>query len=171
MHLIPQLLQAHTKENCNLIVAWVGNNQKRFDELFACFLSDDKRLVQVSSWPLSFCVEAHPILIKKHFAAFIKNLDKPAQHEAVKRHSLRILQFVVIPKKYEGIVMNICFNFIQNIAEKPTTKVFSLVVLENLVKQYPEIKEELHLIIETQMPYESAGFKSRGKRILAKKMQ
>jgi hypothetical protein len=168
MDLIAQLSRTHSKENCNLVVNWVGNNQKRFDELFALFLSNDKRLVQVSSWPLSYCVEAFPILIKKHFAAFIKNLDKPNQHEAVKRHTLRILQFIAIPKKYEGIVMNFCFNFIQDVAEKPSVKVFSMIVLENLQKQYPEIKEELHLILETQMPYESAGFKNRAKKMLKK---
>jgi hypothetical protein len=166
MDLKNQLLQAHSKQNCDIIVNWVGNSQLRFDELFALFMCSDKRLVQVSSWPLSYCVEAYPFLIKKHIATFFKNLDKPFAHEAVKRHSLRILQFITIPKKYEGFVMNLCFNFIQDITEKPAAKVFSLIVLENLQKQYPEIKEELHLIIQTQMPFESAGFRSRGKKML-----
>ncbi len=169
MELRTQLLQAHSKENCNLIVAWVGNNQKRFDELFALFMSNETRIVQMSSWPLSFCVESHPNFIQKHFANLLKNIKRQNHHDAVKRHTLRILQFVKIPKKHQGAVMNMCFYFIQNITEKPTTKVFSLVVLENLSKLYPEIKEELCLIIETQMPHESAGFKSRAKKIIAKK--
>jgi hypothetical protein len=166
MDLKNQLLRAHSKENCNLVVDWIGNNQQRFDSLFAFFIGDDKRLIQVSSWPLSYCVEAYPFLIKKHIATFFKNLEQPFAHEAVKRHSLRILQFITIPKKYEGFVMNLCFNFIQDITEKPAAKVFSLIVLENLQKQYPEIKEELLLIVETQMPFESAGFRNRGKKML-----
>jgi hypothetical protein len=169
MELRVQLLQAHSKVNCNLIVDWIGNSQKKFDELFALFMSNDSRIVQMSSWPLSYCVEAYPNLIQKHFPNLLKHLKKQNNHEAVKRHSLRLLQFVTIPKKYQAIVMNICFDFIQNIDEKPTTKVFSMVVLENLAKLYPEIKPELCLIIETQMPYESAGFKSRGRRILSKR--
>jgi hypothetical protein len=166
MDLKTQLLQAHSKENCNLIVAWVGNNQTRFDELFSLFISNEKRIVQMSSWPLSFCVEANPQFIQKYFDSLLKNIKRQEHHEAVKRHTLRMLQFVEIPKKYQGNVMNMCFDFIQDITEKPTTKVFSMVVLENLAKLYPEIKKELCLIIETQMPHESAGFKSRAKRIL-----
>jgi hypothetical protein len=166
MDLRTQLLQAHSKENCDLIVAYIGNNQNRFDDLFQLFVGNDKRIVQMSSWPLSYCVEAYPFLIEKKLTALIKNLGKPNQHEAVKRHTTRILQCIEIPKKMHGVVMHICFNYIQDITEKPATKVFSLTILENLAKQYPEIKAELYLILETQMPHESAGFKSRAKKIL-----
>ena len=167
MDLRTQLLQAHSKENCDFIVSWVGNNQKRFDELFSLFISDENRIVQTSSWPLSYCVEAYPNLIKKHFTSLLKNI-KQQRHDAVKRHTLRMLQFVSIPKKHQGEVMNMCFDFIQNISEKPTTKVFSMVVLENLAKLYPKIKDELRLIIEIQMPHESVGFKSRAKKMISK---
>ncbi len=166
MDLKSQLSKAHSKENCNFIVAWVGDNQTKFDELFKIFLGNDKLLVQRSSWPMGYCVEVFPHLIKKHFDAFIKNLDKPIQHEAVKRHSLRVLQFVDIPKKYEGVIMNKCFDFIQDIVEKPAVKVFSLIVLDKLQKRYPAIKVELQLIIKTQMEHEKPGFKSRGKKVL-----
>ncbi len=168
MDLRKQLLQAHSKENCNIVVAWVGHNQQRFDELFSLFMSNESRLVQVSSWPLSYCVEAYSSLIQNHFSSLLKNIKKQNHHDAVKRHTLRMLQFVEIPKKYQGELMDMCFNYIQNIAEKPSIKVFALVVLENLSKIYPEIKDELRLILETQMPHESAGFKSRAKKLLAK---
>jgi len=39
-------------------------------------------------------------------------------------------------------------------------------VLENLSKQYPEIKHELKVIIEERWDYETAAFHSRAKRIL-----
>ena len=39
-------------------------------------------------------------------------------------------------------------------------------VLGNLAKKYSEIKPELKLIIEDQLPHQSAGFKSRAKHIL-----
>jgi hypothetical protein len=65
--------------------------------------------------------------------------------------------------------MNLCFDIVQSMEEKPAVKMFSLVVLDKLSKLYPEIRAELHLIIETQMSYESLAFKSRGKKILAGK--
>jgi hypothetical protein len=170
MDLRTQLLQAHSKENCDLIVAYIGNNQNRFDDLFELFMGNEKRIVQMSSWPLSYCVEAYPFLIDKKLAALIKNLEKPNQHEAVKRHTTRILQCIEIPKKYHGVVMNICFNYIQDITEKPATKVFSLTVIEKLAKLYPEIKSELYLILESQMQYASVGFKNRAKKLMVNKL-
>jgi hypothetical protein len=161
-------LEKYSKENCLRIVAWVGNDQKRFDALFKMFVSNEYRLAQQSAWPLSYCVEAYPDLIKKHFATLIQNLNKPQQHNAIKRNTIRILQFVAIPKKYQGSIMNICFDFIQDIQEKPAVKAFALTVLENLSKQYPEITAELCLIIEEQMPHETAAFISRGKKILTR---
>jgi hypothetical protein len=168
MNLREEILRQHSKENCNTIVKWVGDSQKRFDELFSLFVSDEYRVVQRSAWPMAYCVVANSIFIKKHFATLLNNIKKPNIHDAVKRNTIRILQFVDIPKKYHGEVMNICFDLVQSMEEKPAVKAFALSVLENLSKLYPEIKMELRLIIETQMPYESPAFKSRAKKILAR---
>ncbi len=169
MNLREQILKEHSRENCDAIVAWVGNSQKRFDELFSLFTNDEYRVVQRSAWPVSYCVEAHPQFIKKHFSTLLKNIKKLNKPVAVKRNTLRLLQFVNIPKKYHSEVMNTCFKLVQSMEEKPAVKMFCLVILEKLAQLYPEIKPELILIIETQMPYESIAFKSRGRKILAKK--
>jgi hypothetical protein len=169
MNLKESLIKNYSKENCQSIVTWVGDNQKRFDELFSLFVCDEYRIVQQSAWPLSYCVQVHPKLIEKHYPKLISNISKPNSPNAVKRNTIRLLQFVAIPKKYHGHIMNICFELIQSIEEKPAVKAFALSVLENLAKLYPEIKPELHLIIKTQMPYESAAFKSRGKKIIGLK--
>jgi hypothetical protein len=50
-------------------------------------------------------------------------------------------------------------------------KVFGMTVLANLCEKLPELKNELRIIIEDQMPYGSAGFKSRGSKILKKLQQ
>jgi hypothetical protein len=169
MNLRDEILKEHSRKNCDAIVAWVGKSQQRFDELFTLFTNDEYRVVQRSAWPMSYCVEAHPQFIKKYFGTLLKNIKKPNIPDAVKRNTLRLLQFVDIPEKYHGEIMNICFEIVQSMQEKPAVKMFSLVVLDKLANTYPEIKQELLLIIETQMPYESLAFKSRGKKILAKK--
>src|SRR5689334_19715854 len=98
MKLRETILKEHSKANCARIVKWVGNDQKRFDDLFDLFLNDEYRVVQRAAWPVSYCVEDHPAFIKKHFAKLIKNLNKTGVHDAVKRNSIRLLQYVEIPK-------------------------------------------------------------------------
>lgn len=76
------------------------------------------------------------------------------------------MQEIALPKKYHGIIMKICFTCLESPTETLAVKVFAMTVLGNLAKQYPEIKTKLKLLIEEQLPNQTAGFKSRGKKIL-----
>ena len=166
MKLREQILKEHSKANCNAIVQWIGNSQQRFDQLFDLFLKDEYRVVQRAAWPLSYAVMAHPEFIKKHFSKLLKNLDKPGIHNSVKRNTVRLLQDIQIPEKFQGQVMDICFGYISSPTEFVAVKAFALTVLENLSKKYPEIRSELKTIIEDRWDYESAAFRARGKKIL-----
>lgn len=166
MNLRDTLLAEHSKAQADKVVHWIGSNQQRFDQLFTLFTSDEYKVVQRAAWPLSYAVVAHPVLIQKHFAKLLRYLKQPGLHDAVKRNSVRLLQDMDIPKKYQGDVMNLCFDYIISPKEKPAVKAFSLTVLQNLSRQYPEIKNELRTIIETQWDNESPAFRSRARKIL-----
>ncbi|MEO5890473.1 MAG: hypothetical protein ABIQ31_09485 [Ferruginibacter sp.] len=160
------ILKEHSKAQCDRIVAWIGADQKRFDELFHLFLNDEYRVIQRASWPLSYCISAHPEFIKKRFPDLINNLNKPGIHNAVKRNTIRILQEINIPKKYQGEVMNICFQYVESPTEAVAVKAFALTVLGKLAKLYPDILPEIKLLIEEQLPHQTPAFKSRAKRLL-----
>jgi hypothetical protein len=161
-----QILKEHSKAQCTVIVNWVGVSQQRFDELFNLFLSDEYRVVQRAAWPVSYCVIANPHFITPHWASLIKNLQKTNLHNAVKRNSIRLLQDISIPKKYQGQIMDICFSYVESPTEAVAVKAFSLTVLSNLAKQYPEIIAEIKLLIEEQLDRQTAAFKSRAKMFL-----
>ena len=166
MKLRDTILKVHSKANCEKIVKWIGDDQKKFDELFYLFLNDEYRVVQRAAWPVSCCVEENPAFIKKHFTNLLQNLNKPGIHVAVKRNTVRLLQFVSIPEKFHGQVMDICFRFISAPEEPVAVKAFSLTLLNNLARQYPEIKKEIKLVIEDRWDYETPAFKSRARKIL-----
>ncbi len=166
MNLRNTILKEHSKANCTRIVKWIGNNQQRFDELVRLFLQDEYRIIQRAAWPLSEAVLQHPGLIKKHLKKILGYVKKPGLHDAVKRNTVRLLQAIDIPEKFQGEVMNHCFNYISSPDEKPAVKASALTVLQNLSNQYPEIKQELKTIIEDRWEFESAAFKSRARKIL-----
>lgn len=166
MKLREQILEEHSKANCDIIVAWVGDSQQRFDELFRLFTSDEYRVVQRAGWPLSYLVEQHPKFIQKHFKKLIQYLQQPGTHNAVRRNIVRLLQHVKVPESSQGTVMDLCFGFIADPKEKAAVKAFALTVLDNLSQQYPEIKAEIIQIIEDRWEYETAAFHSRAKKIL-----
>jgi hypothetical protein len=141
----------------------VGVSQQRFDALFNLFLHDEYRVVQRAAWPVSYCVIAHPDFITKHWNNFVKNLQQPNLHNAVKRNSIRLLQDIEIPKKMQGKIMDICFKYLEDPAEAIAVKAFSLTVLTNLAKQYPEIIPEIKLLIADQLPQQTPALKARAK--------
>ncbi len=95
----------------------------------------------------------------------IENLQNPV-HDAVKRNTLRILQFVDIPEDLLGLTAEICFSILNSAKSPIAFKVHAMSALLDIVKKYPELKGELKISIEEQMPFGSAGFISRGKRVL-----
>jgi hypothetical protein len=72
---------------------------------------------------------------------------------------------VDIPEKFHGEVMEICFKYVESSTEAVAVKAFSLTVLNNLSKQYPEILPEVRLLIEEQWLYQTAAFRSRSKKL------
>ena len=166
MNLRETILKEHSKKNCDKIISWVGTDQKRFDELFLLFLNDEYRVTQRAAWPLSFCSISHPFLIEKKLDKLLKNLKKPGLHDAVKRNTVRLLQHLKIPKKHEGAVMEICFEYLESPNEAVAIKAFAINILAKFAKKYPEISSEVRLLIEDQIAHQSAAFKVSARRFL-----
>lgn len=166
MDLKVDILKEHSKKQCDKIVNWVGGDRKKFDELFHLFLYGEYRLTQRAAWPLSYCAIAHPHFMEHHFQELLDNLKKPNLHDSIKRNTVRLLQTVNIPDDYEGAIMEICFKYLESHDEAVAIKAFSLTILQRLAEKYPEIISEIKLIIDEQLPHQSAAFRSRAKKFL-----
>ncbi|MEO8763324.1 MAG: hypothetical protein ABI416_03515 [Ginsengibacter sp.] len=166
MDLKQEILKEHSKAQCNKIVSWAGHDMKRCNELFKLFLHGEYRITQRAAWPLSYCVIAYPRLLENKYTVLLNNLKKESLRDSIKRNTVRLLQYTVIPKKNEGAVMEICFKYVESPGEAVAIKAFSLSVLGKLAGKYPEIIPEIKLIIEEQLPHQSAAFKTRAQAFL-----
>jgi len=166
MNLRNVILSVHSKSRTMEIVNWVRHAQIRFDELFNLFLNSEDLVIQRAAWPISYCVIDHPDLIKKYFKQLIAQLKKPGLHVAVRRNIVRLLQHIEIPSKYHGEIMDICFKFIATHDEAVAVKAFSITILQKLSSRYPQIRQELELIIQERWDYETNAFKSRAGKLL-----
>jgi hypothetical protein len=166
MDLRDALSQEHSKVQTSKIVKYIGKNPDRFSSLVKIYLSGPYRITQRAAWPLGSCVEAHPELITPHWKALIDFARKPDVHDAVKRNTVRLLQFIDIPIKHQGRVADLCFRFLQNTSEPIAVRCFSMTVLSRIAKAKPELKNELKILIEDQFPYATPGFLSRAKKVL-----
>jgi hypothetical protein len=164
MKLVELLDQPPTKAQRDRIISQI-TSQEKFNELMAIFIAGPYRVTQRAAWPLSYCVEQHPLFLSKHFRAITKMLEDTDLADAVKRNLLRALQFVQIPKHYQGRIANCCFAFLTR--NEPTAiKVFAMTVLANLANKNRELNNEIVPILESQLPFGSAGFVSRARKVL-----
>lgn len=158
--------QNHSKEHALKISEYACSSPKHFKELMQCFLSNEYRIAQRAAWSVSWAAQKNSELIQPYIKNLVEQLQSKDVHDAVIRNSVRILQQINIPEHLHGELMNSCFEFIESPLTPVAIKAFSLTTLFNLSKRYPEIKNELKLIIEERWNNETAAFKSRGKRIL-----
>lgn len=167
MNLREEILKEHSKKQAEKIAAWIGTNKSRFSELLQLFLHDEYRVVQRISQVLGKIGEEYPELVAPHLEAIVRRMSHEGVPVAVKRNVVRILQYIEIPEALHGEVMNTCFNLLADPKETIAVRCFSMTVLHNLSKIYPEIRQELKAVIEDQLENEpTAGFKSRAGKIL-----
>lgn len=160
-----ELEKGHSKALTDKIVRYIDSDQDRFNSLITIFLEGSHRVTQRAAWPMSYCVMNHPFLINPHYKTVLKSLAKPGIHDAVKRNIMRLLQFVEIPRQHQGSVIEHSFRLMDP-KEPIAVRVFAMTVLANLARQHPDLKKELKLIIEDQLPFASAAYLSRSKKIL-----
>jgi hypothetical protein len=166
MDIRKEILQQQTKKQINKVVDYVGDNPGLFKALVEVFLEGPYRVTQRAARPVSCCVERNPHLVRPHLKILLNYLKTPGIHDAVKRNTIRLLQYIEIPKSLHGKVADICFGYFQDLKEPIGIRVFSMTVLGQIARHNPDLKRELFILIEDQLPYASPGFTSRAKKVL-----
>jgi hypothetical protein len=170
MELREEILKEHSKKQSEKIKAWVGADKGRFATLLHLFLHDEYRVVQRAAWILSMIAETHPELIRPHLKKLVTRMNDEGVHVAVKRNVVRLLQYFDIPKQLHSEVINTCFSMLADPKETVAVRCFSMTVLDNLSKTYPEIRQELRLVINDILEHDpTAGLIARAKQVLKSK--
>lgn len=166
MNLRSTLLAEHSKQQCDYIVRWIGNDPEKFDELFTLFLHDEWQVVQRSAWPVCLSAIKYPSLVEKHIEQLLDKMQQAGVHDAVKRNGLKLLSLIVVAEAHHGKLMDFCFKALENLHEPVAVKAFSITILGNLGRLYPDIIPEAMLLIEDQMDGANPGFVSRARKFL-----
>ena len=90
-------------------------------------------------------------------------------NNGVKRQVVKALAAREIPEKYEGRMVDLCFRWLQSPKMPVAIKVHCMQILANITERHPDLAEELRIVIIEQIPRNSVGFSSRGRKILKTK--
>ena len=166
MNLEAEILREHSRRQAERIASWVGRDRRRFKQVIHLFLNGEFVVTQRLAWVVGICADAHPDLVRPYLRQLIRKMQDPGAHDAVKRNVVRILQYVEIPSDLLGIVATLCFNYLSTIDTPIAVKCSSMTVLARLAGKEPDLERELRLVVEQQLPYSTAAFRARAKKIL-----
>ncbi|NIJ53395.1 hypothetical protein [Dyadobacter arcticus] len=137
-----------------------------FEALMHCFLAEDSKLSQRAAYSLGIAAVKVPHLVQPYVGQLVSQLKKTGSHDALNRNITRIFEVIPIPEEFHGEVIDACFGFLENRLTAIAIRAYSLTILFNFSKIYPEIKTELRFLIEESLHYEKPAFVSRGRKIL-----
>ena len=154
-----------SKDEKNRLSRQARHDPALLQELMEYFLHGGPRVCQNAAWAISYVGEKQPELLNDHLAVMAEVLSN-SNDDWIKRNILRVFQYVDIPEPLWGIVAERSLELLANGREAVAIRVFAMTVLLHIVYKVPELKNELRVIVEDQMPYGSAGFQSRGRKVL-----
>ncbi len=165
MDLKKELTAPRSMIQTKAIVDWIGQNPRHIDILLDAYLGNDARVTQNAAFFMMHVGDTHPSLVKPHIGRLIEQLGNNPP-VAIKRNTIRFLQSHPIPEEYQGDLAEHCFHYLTDPKEAIAIKAFSMTVLYNLTRIYPDLKNELTLGIKDAMENGTAGIISRGRKIL-----
>lgn len=167
MELKAELLKEHSRKQTECIAVWIGQDPGRFGQLMSLFLNDTYRVVQRASAVVSMVGCAYPALLHVYLPAMVDRLSEEGTPVALKRNVVKLLQYAALPEELHAAVINVCFDFLNDPEEAVAVRCHAMSVLGHMAVRYPELKQELAVVIKEHLAYGSAGFKARARMLLS----
>jgi hypothetical protein len=165
MKLESEISNLRSKHQVERLIRWIGTDTKRFAQLMRLFFQSDQDISRRSAWVVGHCCERSPELAGPWLKAMIKKIQEPHVHTAIQRSVMRVLNFVEIPRSLTGTVVNICFHFISDTKTAIAPQAFAVTIVSNIAQKEPELLKELRVLVRRMLPYSTAAFRARAKKI------
>jgi hypothetical protein len=133
--------------------------------LYEFMFSSDKQIQWRSAWVLDHVHDEQAELVNPLLPKMVRDFPK-FTNDGVKRHIAKILSLSNLGKLANGDLINTSFEWLMKEQTPIAVKVHCMQILYNICDTYPDLKPELRLVIEELLPNQSAGFKSRAKKLL-----
>ena len=157
-----------SRRNIDYVSYLVGNDKEAFKTVFELAFHAPHPVNQRAAGVVETITRDSPGLLTPIFLDRMIASLADFKIDGVKRCFLKIFIRTNFTEDQHGLLLNLCFNFIQNKKESIATRVFSMQILYNISQFFPEIKKELILIIESEMQIGSPAWRSRGTHLLRK---
>ena len=161
-----ELLGDSSRNTILIGVKLVEENPELYRDFFDFAMKDNGVFGQRSGRVIQILAQKNPKQVKPYIHAIARKITV-AKSEGLRRSFLRVLMdhYNELAENDLGLITEACFRWVSG-DEKPAIKVYSLEILYRVSNLYPDLKPELMAVIESIMPHESKGIKSRGSKMI-----
>lgn len=161
-----ELLTDRSKQNIQRLADYIGKDKKRCAVLWKLIRYGEAPLPQRGAWLFETCVPKHPELALPYISEMLSYMQQDVP-DGVRRSFSKVFSIVDIPEDLSGEIYDLSVDWIIQEKTSIAVKAHLMETAKNIALPYPELREELAIVIRDQMKYsESAGVQSRGKRML-----
>jgi hypothetical protein len=143
-----------------MLIRKVGGSREHFNALLDLALEEQEPLCWRAAWILDGSDEQHPGLASHSISKIIGHLPELKSMGAL-RSLLRLLSRHEVETQDQGILIDLCFNYMLAERYPVAVKVHAMQIIYNHVLLYPELKVELLTVIQDQVEHNSVGFRAR----------
>ncbi len=143
-----------------------ADSQQDFNMLVKCMGSNERDIASMASWAMGHAVQINPDLLDRKSMQNLVGLGNSTPSSAIRRNIMRAIQWAKVPADMQYDVADLALKFLNSQKEDIAVKAFSITVLQNCLKDIPELREEIVFILERDMPHASAAYKQRAKKLL-----
>ena len=119
------------------------------------------------AWLFEICVFERPEAALLYLEEIIETLPKPF-HNGVHRSLSKILTQYPIPEIHQGPLYSLCIDWLLSPNKHVAIKVHCMEIAFGIAATIPELLEELEIVINDQLEFNTVAFAARGKKILKK---
>lgn len=167
MNLHAALSQRIHKEEAQAIAAYIGTDAGRFAQLIELVLGEDQTAAKYGSWIIAHVMEKHPQLIQPHLEAILSFMRSSNTSQTLLRALVKALaEAGDIPEALQGEALQHCYNLLLDPKTPAAIQVHAMQTIFNLSKSEPDLLRELREVLLEGMPYGSAAYQARAKRLL-----
>ena len=165
--LTEKIEQCNSKQAVLMLGSYIANNPDFIDHILLLMREMNKPKHWKAAWVFDHVYQEDKGLILPYIDTLI-TLFKESKSQSVLRICGKLLTFHPVTDKLDGDFINVCFDMLISPNVAVAIKVHAMQLVFNISEVYPELKPELKIVIQEQIPNNTAGFKSRANKLLKK---
>lgn len=147
MDIREKILEIRTTFDKSAFVDYFVSRPKELDELMNCIFNlEEYPFKEYASWILIHVSQSGKVDLSPYYTRMIDVLFKTDDQTVLRNVTRALHDFDVIDYR-ESEFIDLLISFIQNYENKVALQVYSIYLLTQFVKRYPELKEEITEII------------------------